>query len=170
MEWVWSYFVDSSTDSDTRHDAGHKSSTRAGAVHAQPSKQASGSSHWEGQKDDKSRKQQRTDGQQTAPSSSGSTKNGAFRQVISKTGWCFFLLGKTVPSTGSPGRPAEFAAVVSHIHCMACERLQSSCNRVLGRENLIVLLASLPSHAAIGKLALARSLVTLAWHACGFLQ
>ena len=70
--------MDSSTDSDTQHDAGHESSTRAGAVHAQPSKQASGSSHWEGQHDDKSRKQQRTDGQQTASSSS--------REVVSKTG------------------------------------------------------------------------------------
>ena len=85
MEWVWSYFVDSSADSDTRHDAGHTSSTRAGAVHAQPSKQASGS-HWEGQEDDKLRKQQRTDGQQTAPSSS--------REVISKTGGSVLLLAE----------------------------------------------------------------------------
>ena len=86
MEWVWSYFVDSSADSDTHHDAGHESSTRAGAVHAQPSKQASGSSYWEGQEDDKMRQQQRTDGQQTAPSSS--------IEVISKTGRFIFLLTK----------------------------------------------------------------------------
>lgn len=85
MEWVWSYFVDSSTESDTQHDAGHKSSTRAGAVHAQPSKQDSGSSHWRGQEDDQSRKQQKTDGhkQQTAPLSSPSP---ASRRIISKTG------------------------------------------------------------------------------------
>ena len=24
MEWVWSYFVDSSSDSDAQHDVGHK--------------------------------------------------------------------------------------------------------------------------------------------------
>ncbi|KAL3161056.1 hypothetical protein ABBQ38_009439 [Trebouxia sp. C0009 RCD-2024] len=82
MEWVWNYFVDSSTESDTQHD---KSSTRAGAVHAQPSKQDSGSSHWRGQEEDQSRKQQRTDGhkQQTAPSSSPSPSS---RHVIIKTG------------------------------------------------------------------------------------
>lgn len=111
MEWVWSYFVDSSTDSDIRHDAGHKSSTRAGAVHAQPSKQASGSSHWQGQEDEKSRKQQRTDGQQTAPSSSGSTQTGASRQVISQTGRCFSGIAEALPSAGCSdtiGRPAEF--------------------------------------------------------------
>ena len=93
MEWVWSYFVDSSADSDTRHDAGHTSSTQAGAVHAQPSKQASGSSHWEGQEDDKSRKQQRTDGQQTAPSSS--------REVISKTGRSILLLAEAAQKKDS---------------------------------------------------------------------
>ena len=86
MEWVWGYFVDSSTDTDTQHGAGHKSSTRAGAVHAQPSKQASGSSHWQGQEDDKLRKQQRTDGKQTVSSSS--------REVISKTGRSILLLTK----------------------------------------------------------------------------
>ena len=79
MEWVWNYFVDSSTDPDAHKDASHKSATRAGAVHAQPSKQDSGSSHWQGQEDDQSRKQQ------TAPSSSCS---GASRHVISKTGEC----------------------------------------------------------------------------------
>lgn len=103
MEWVWSYFVDSSSDSDAHHDVGHKPSTRAGAVHAQPSKQDSGSSHWQGQEDDKSRKQQRTGDEQTAPSASGCSQNGA---IISRTGRPFVSLAEALQETDAPGGSA----------------------------------------------------------------
>lgn len=109
MEWVWSYFVDSSSDSDAQHDVEHESSTRAGAVHAQPSKQASGSSHWQGQEDDKSRKQQRTGEEQTAPSTSGCSQNGA---IISRTGRTAVPLAENLHQADSTGRSAVLAAAM----------------------------------------------------------
>ena len=128
MEWVWSYFVDSSSDSDAHHDVGHKPSTRAGAVHAQPSKQDSGSSHWQGQEDDKSRKQQRTGDEQTAPLASGCSQNGA---IISRTGRPFVSLAEALQETDAAG---GFAGVGCSNASVARECCQSSCHRLCGTD------------------------------------
>ena len=152
MEWVWSYFVDTSNDLDTRNDAGHKSSERAGTVHAQPSKQVDGSSHWEGQEDEKSRKQQRTDEHQSAPSSSSSNPTDDVREVISKTGrWLRLLEGGH--------------AMIDHIEvcslCCRSHRLQlchATGSSLSATE--IACAAALASLVAFGKLAACTDIVT----------
>ena len=100
MEWVWGYFVDSSPDPGTSKKSGHHSSTKAGAVHAQPSKQASGSSHWKNQ-EAKPSKQQRISGQQTASGLSGAAYDDSTSPSVSRTGTalsifvcCFALQSK----------------------------------------------------------------------------
>lgn len=91
MEWVWGYFVDSSPDPGTSKESGHDLSTKAGAVHAQPSKQESGASHWKNQ-EVKPSKQQRTTGQQTASGVSGAAYDDSTNPAVSRTGTPLFTL------------------------------------------------------------------------------
>ena len=64
MEWVWSYFVVTNLYEGTSESSEDDQSTKAGAVHAQPSKQTRGASHWQHQ-EERSSKHQKTGNQQT---------------------------------------------------------------------------------------------------------
>lgn len=64
MEWVWSYFVATNLYEGTNESCEDDQSTKAGAVHAQPSKQTRGASHWQHQ-EERSSKHQKTGNQQT---------------------------------------------------------------------------------------------------------
>lgn len=64
MEWVWSYFVVTNLYEGTSESSEDDQSTKAGAVHAQPSKQTRGANHWQHQ-EERSSKHQKTGSQQT---------------------------------------------------------------------------------------------------------
>ncbi len=86
MEWVWSYFVDTDLFQGTSNARTHSQSTKAGTVHAQPSKQARGASHWQHQEERLSKMQKISD-QQTSGASGSSHEPGGSSPVSRSGQW-----------------------------------------------------------------------------------
>lgn len=101
MEWVWSYFVVTNLYEGTSESPEDDQSTKAGAVHAQPSKQTRGASHWQHQ-EERSSKHQKTGNQQTNGKSgadyeaSGSNSSAA----VTRSGWSVLRLACCAHATG----------------------------------------------------------------------
>lgn len=107
MEWVWSYFVDQPPRPGMSTACDSHQSTKAGSMHAQPSKQL-GSKHWQHQEDHKERllKQQKTgDQHQDRTGGSGSSYEASSSSSVTRSG-DFFCLG-LLTSLHLPATPSR---------------------------------------------------------------
>ena len=85
MEWVWSYFVKTDLyEGNGEASTAEEASNKAGAQHAEPSKQSKGATHWQHQ-EERSCKQQKT-GDQNGSRAKGSSGEISGSPAISLTG------------------------------------------------------------------------------------
>ncbi len=93
MEWVWSYFVVTNLYEGTTESPEDDQSTKAGAVHAQPSKQTRGASHWQHQ-EQRSSKHQKTGNQQTVGKSGADyeASDSNSSAAVTRSGWSVWMI------------------------------------------------------------------------------
>ena len=144
MEWVWSYFVVTNLYEGTTESSENGHSTKAGAVHAQPSKQTRGASHWQHQ-EERSSKHQKTGNQQTNGKSgadyeaSGSNSSAA----VTRSGWLVWVI---LPHTADQRVVLVPQAVVPNVASCCVQSRHAACSPVqhqlVTRRWLILMLAS----------------------------
>ena len=86
MEWVWSYFVDKNLYKGSESEE-EDPATKAGAIHNEPSQQASGAAHWR-HEEGRTPKLQKTSGLQSkgAPGGKYEASSANSSHAVSKSG------------------------------------------------------------------------------------